>query len=195
MSGVLVKFAFFGFLRYFISLGFDFIPLLVYPFLLVGFLDASVKIFYQLDLKKLIAYSTVIEMHWLVFAVLNGSTFFWIAGFAMMVSHAIVSANFFILVDSVTRRFKTRLVFETFGLFYLTPSLYFGVLLMLVLFLGFPGSLLFVAEFLFFSAVLDFSFGLFFFLFFFAYFFVPVCFFRSWFLLLFGFPYLTDNGR
>lgn len=113
----------------------------------------------------------------------------------MMVSHAIVSANFFLLVDSVTRRFKTRLVFEVFGLFYLTPNLYFGILFMLVVFLGFPGSLLFVAEFLFFSAVLDFSFGLFFFLFFFAYFFVPVCFFRSWFLLLFGFPYLSNTGR
>lgn len=112
-----------------------------------------------------------------------------------MVSHAIVSANFFILVDSVTRRFKTRLVFEVFGLFYTTPNLYFGILVMLVLFLGFPGSLLFVAEFLFFSAALDFSFGLFFFLFFFAYFFVPVCFFRSWFLVLFGFPYLTNSGR
>nr|YP_011027857.1 NADH dehydrogenase subunit 4 [Euplotes cristatus]UPM52067.1 NADH dehydrogenase subunit 4 [Euplotes cristatus] len=195
LSGVLVKFAFFGFLRYFISLGFDFIPLAVYPFLLVGFMDASVKIFYQLDLKKLIAYSTVIEMHWLVFAVLNGSTFFWIAGFAMMVSHALVSANFFILVDSVTRRFKTRLVFEVFGLAYLTPNLYVGVLFMLVVFLGFPGSLLFVAEFLFFSALLDFSFGLFVILFFFAYFFVPVCFFRSWFLSLFGFPYLTNLRR
>ena len=188
LSGVLVKFAFFGFLRYFFSLGFDVIPLTVYLVLVIGFLDASTKVYYQLDLKKLIAYSTVIEMHWLVFSVLNGSTFFWVAGFAMMISHALVSANFFILIDSVMRRLKTRVLGEASGLFYLTPNLYFVILLMLIIFLGFPGSLLFVAEFLFFSALLDFSFCLFFIIFFCAYFFVPVCFFRSWFLLLFGLP-------
>ena len=188
LSGVLVKFAFFGFLRYLLVLGFDLTSYLVYPLLLIGFFDASLKVYYQLDLKKLIAYSTVIEMHWLVFAALNGSGFFWVAGFAMMISHALVSANFFLLIDSVTRRFKTRLISELGGLFYVTPTLYLLVLLMLIVFLGFPGSLLFVAEFLFFSALLDFSLGLFFLIFFVAYFFVPVCFFRSWFLLLFGSP-------
>nr|YP_011027893.1 NADH dehydrogenase subunit 4 [Euplotes vannus]UPM52103.1 NADH dehydrogenase subunit 4 [Euplotes vannus] len=188
LSGVLVKFAFFGFIRYFLALGLDLLSWFVYPILLIGFLDASSKIYYQLDLKKLIAYSTVIEMHWLLFAVLNGSSFFWLAGFAMMISHALVSANFFLLIDSVTRRFKTRLISEVSGIFYVTPNLYFLILVMLIVFLGFPGSLLFVAEFLFFSALLEFSFGFFLLIFFVAYFAVPVCFFRSWFLLLFGLP-------
>nr|ACX30996.1 NADH dehydrogenase subunit 4 [Moneuplotes crassus] len=188
LSGVLVKFAFFGFLRYFLALGLDLTSWFVYPILIVGFLDASSKVYYQLDLKKLIAYSTVIEMHWLLFAVLNGSSFFWISGFAMMISHALVSANFFLLIDSITRRFKTRLISEIAGVFYITPKLHFIILLMLILFLGFPGSLLFVSEFLFFSALLEFSFGFFLLIFFIAYFAVPVCFFRSWFLLLFGLP-------
>lgn len=106
----------------------------------------------------------------------------------MMISHALVSANFFLLIDSVTRRFKTRLISEISGIFYVTPNLYFLTLITLIVFLGFPGSLLFVAEFLFFSALLEFSFGFFFLIFFVAYFAVPVCFFRSWFLLLFGLP-------
>lgn len=106
----------------------------------------------------------------------------------MMISHALVSSNFFLLVDSVTRRFKTRLISEVSGIFYLTPNLYLFILLMLIIFLGFPGSLLFLSEFLFFTALLDFSFGFFLIIFFIAYFFVPVCFFRSWFLLLFGLP-------
>lgn len=97
----------------------------------------------------------------------------------MMISHALVSANFFLLIDSITRRFKTRLISEIAGIFYITPKLYFIILLMLILFLGFPGSLLFVAEFLFFSALLEFSFGFFLLIFFIAYFAVPVCFFRS----------------
>lgn len=187
LSGVLVKFAFFGFVKYLTILNLDITPLTVYVFLLVGFLDSSSKIYYQTDLKKLIAYSTVIEMHWLVVAVVSGSNFFWLAGFAMMIAHALVSANFFLLVDSVTRRFKTRLTTEISGLFYTTPNLYFVTLIMLIVFLGFPGSLLFVSEILFFSALLDLSFFIFIFLFFIAYFFVPSCFFKSWFLVLFNF--------
>jgi len=34
-----------------------------YPFLAVGIVDAIFKLFYQIDLKKLVAYSTVVEMH------------------------------------------------------------------------------------------------------------------------------------
>lgn len=106
----------------------------------------------------------------------------------MMISHALVSSNFFLLVDSLTRRFKTRLISEISGIFYLVPNLYLITLVMLIVFLGFPGSLLFLSEFLFFTALLEFSFGFFLLIFFVAYFFVPVCFFRSWFLLLFGLP-------
>ena len=199
LSGVLVKFAFFGFVKYLLNLGLDLTPVWFYPFIIVGFIDASSKVYYQTDLKKLIAYSTVIEMHWLVLAVVSGSSFFWIAGFAMMISHAIISSNFFLVIDSVTRRFKTRLLTEISGIYYLTPSLYFVILTLLIVFLGFPGSLLFIAEFMFFSALLDVNFGLFFFLLFIAYFFVPSCFFKSWFLLLFGFsenalPNSNKNG-
>jgi len=35
----------------------------VYPFLTIGLTDAALKLFYQIDLKKLVAYSTVVEMH------------------------------------------------------------------------------------------------------------------------------------
>jgi formate hydrogenlyase subunit 3/multisubunit Na+/H+ antiporter MnhD subunit len=35
----------------------------VYPFLIIGIIDAVFKLFYQIDLKKLVAYSTVVEMH------------------------------------------------------------------------------------------------------------------------------------
>lgn len=35
----------------------------VYPILVLGIVDAVLKIFYQVDLKKLVAYSTVVEMH------------------------------------------------------------------------------------------------------------------------------------
>jgi len=63
LSGVLVKFAFFGFLKCLITLQLDPTYVYVYPFLLVGMVDSVFKLFYQIDLKKLVAYSTVLEMH------------------------------------------------------------------------------------------------------------------------------------
>jgi formate hydrogenlyase subunit 3/multisubunit Na+/H+ antiporter MnhD subunit len=63
LSGVLVKFAFLGFFKclFFLKLDLDFF--LIFPYLLVGIVDSVFKMFYQIDIKKLIAYSTVVEMH------------------------------------------------------------------------------------------------------------------------------------
>lgn len=76
LSGVLVKFAFFGFVKFMLLFGFDNVPLYFYPFILVGFVDSSSKLYYQVDLKKIVAYSTVIEMHWLTIAVVGGTNIF-----------------------------------------------------------------------------------------------------------------------
>jgi NADH:ubiquinone oxidoreductase subunit 4 (subunit M) len=60
---VLVKFAFFGLLKCLITINLEPTFYFVYPFLTIGIIDAVFKLFYQIDLKKLVAYSTVIEMH------------------------------------------------------------------------------------------------------------------------------------
>jgi len=63
LSGVLVKFAFFGLFKCLLVLQSEPTFIYIYPFLTLGILDAIFKLFYQIDLKKLVAYSTVIEMH------------------------------------------------------------------------------------------------------------------------------------
>lgn len=63
LSGVLVKFAFFGLLKCLVTVSLEPTFYIVYPFLTIGIFDAVFKLFYQIDLKKLVAYSTVVEMH------------------------------------------------------------------------------------------------------------------------------------
>jgi NADH:ubiquinone oxidoreductase subunit 4 (subunit M) len=41
---------------------------------MIGMLDSVFKIFYQIDVKKLIAYATVAEMHWLVLCMVSGQS-------------------------------------------------------------------------------------------------------------------------
>jgi NADH:ubiquinone oxidoreductase subunit 4 (subunit M) len=78
-----------------------------------------------------------------------------LSSFCMLISHALLSTNSFLLVDAVARRFKTRLITEISGLNFLCPKLFLAILLNTLIFLGFPGSIFFVAEFLFFSFFFD----------------------------------------
>jgi len=187
LSGVLVKFAFFGLLKCLISVQLEPTFIYVYPFLTIGIVDAVLKLFYQIDLKKLVAYSTVVEMHWLTICVVSGQSNLMLASFCMLISHALLSTNSFLLVDAIARRFKTRLITEISGINFLCPKLFLCALLNTLIFLGFPGSIFFVSEFLFFSFFIDLFPLLAVFLLIFLYLLGPTFFFRSWMNALFGF--------
>lgn len=186
LSGVLVKFAFFGLLKCLFTLQLEPTFIYVYPFLVVGIVDAVFKLFYQVDLKKLVAYATVVEMHWLTMCVISGQSNLLLANFCMLISHALLSTNSFLLVDAVARRFKTRSITEISGLNFLCPKLFLAILLNCLIFLGFPGSIFFISEFLFFAFMFDLFPVLAVFLIILLYLIAPSFFFRSWVNLMFG---------
>lgn len=186
LSGVLVKFAFFGLLKCLITLQMEPTFFLVYPFLTIGIVDSVFKLFYQIDLKKLVAYSTVVEMHWLTICIISGQSCLMLASFCMLISHALISTNSFLLVDAINRRFKTRLLTEISGINFLCPKLFLISLINCLIFLGFPGSIFFIAEFLFFSFFFDLFPLLSIFLVILLYLLGPTFFFRSWMNVLFG---------
>lgn len=187
LSGVLVKFAFFGLLKCLLTLQLEPTCLYVYPFLIIGISDAVFKLFYQIDLKKLVAYSTVVEMHWLTICVVSGQSNLMLSSFCMLISHALLSTNSFLLVDAVARRFKTRLITEISGLNFLCPKLFLAILLNTLIFLGFPGSIFFVAEFLFFSFFFDLFPIIALYLLVLLYLIGPTFFFRSWMNIMFSY--------
>lgn len=187
LSGVLVKFAFFGFLKCLLVIQLEPTFYYVYPFLTIGIVDSVFKLFYQIDLKKLVAYSTVVEMHWLTLCVISGQSALILSGFCMLISHALLSTNSFLLVDAIARRFKTRLVTEISGLNFLCPKLFLLSLLNLLVFLGFPGSIMFISELLFFTFLFDLFPPLFFFLVVLLYLLAPTFVLRTWMNALFGY--------
>jgi len=63
LSGVLVKFAFFGFLKCLLFLESEPTFVYIFPYLFIGLVDSVFKIFHQIDIKKVIAFCTVAEMH------------------------------------------------------------------------------------------------------------------------------------
>lgn len=97
----------------------------------------------------------------------------------MLISHALISSNSFFIVDAINRRFKTRLITEISGLNFLCPRLFILSLINLLIFLGFPGTIFFISEILFFSFLLDEMPTVTVFILPFLYLFGPIFFFRS----------------
>jgi NADH-quinone oxidoreductase subunit M len=194
LSGVLVKFAFFGFLKCILSFQLEPTLYYIFPIIFIGIIDSVTKIYYQIDLKKLIAYATVIEMHWLLLIIFNGQSVLWIVAFYMLISHALISSNFFLLIDSVTRRFKTRLITEITGLIWLVPLLYLLILILLITFLGFPGSIFFLAEIYFFLFFFDINIFWTLNLLIILYCYFGICFFKNWFLFLFNYSFYFTSS-
>lgn len=147
--------------------------------MLIGIVDGSQKLFYQTDLKKLIALTTVIEMHWVLFTILHTTSILYYSGLLMFISHAIISSLFFILVDCVSRRFKTRNIYEITGLWVRLPVLSLFILVVNVIFLGFPYTSFFLSEYLFFVALLDINPIVFIFVLSILYFINPIIIFRA----------------
>jgi NADH-quinone oxidoreductase subunit M len=193
LSGVLVKFAFFAFLKCSLFLILEPSFILIYPILIIGILDSSFKLFYQIDLKKIVAYSTVIEMHWLTICVISGYSYLFLAAFCMLISHAFLSTNFFFLVDAISRRFKSRLITEITSISLITPKLFLITLVNLLIFLGFPGSIFFISEFLFFSFLFDLMPNVSILLLIILYLIVPTIFFKAWLSSLFGLSKFLNN--
>jgi len=186
LSGVLVKFAFFGLLKCLLTVQLEPTFIYAYPLLTIGIVDSVFKLFYQIDLKKLVAYSTVVEMHWLTICIISGQSCLMLAGFCMLISHALLSTNSFMLVDAINRRFKTRLITEVSGINFICPKLFLLSLINCLIFLGFPGSIFFIAEFLFFSYFFDMFPFLCLLLIVLLYLLAPTFFFRTWVNVLFG---------
>ena len=155
MSGFLVKTALFGFYKFNVSLGFFENTTVFTTICLLGIVDASLKMWGQTDLKKLVAYATIQEMGLVYITMFFGDTDAMVGGFIFSVTHALLSSIFFFLVDTVSRRFYTRNIVEINGILHLTPNLGIVILLSCIFYSGLPGTLKFISEVYIFAGLLD----------------------------------------
>ena len=199
LSGVLVKIAFFAFLKFIFYSIMIVSCWFIFVWLILGIFDVSMRLFYQIDLKKIIAYTTVIEMHWLLLVLLQSTTLSYISSVLMLFSHAILSSLFFLLTDSISRRFNTRYTTELNSLWLLAPSLTTILLITNILFLGFPCTSLFWSEFFLFMYLLELNpilYGILLVILFFS---IPIILFRIWIQIMYGklafkFLYIKNNN-
>jgi len=149
LAGILLKLGGLGFIRYMIPVA----PLFtsyVFPLLscmcMVSFVFSSLSTLRQIDLKKIVAYSSIAHMSMLTLAIFSQSEFSAVAATFMMVAHGLVSPALFLLVGLLYDRAHTKLLVYFSGLASNMPIFCVFLFLFTLANLSFPLFPNFVAE-------------------------------------------------
>ncbi|HEV8615688.1 MAG TPA: NADH-quinone oxidoreductase subunit M [Methylomirabilota bacterium] len=151
LAGVLLKMGTYGFLRFCLPLFPDasitFGPL-VFALAIVGIVYGAWVSTVQPDLKKLVAYSSVSHLGFVMLGVFTLTQQGVVGGVLQMVNHGLSTGALFLMVGMIYERRHTRLIAEFGGLWKVIPAFSAVFLVVSLSSLGLPGLNGFVGEFL-----------------------------------------------
>jgi proton-translocating NADH-quinone oxidoreductase chain M len=156
LASILLKLGGYGFIKFLLPVlpeaCFFFYPLVVIIGLL-GVFYASLTACRQTDIKRIIAYSSVAHMSFVILGLISFNFPGFLGSLLLMFGHGLISALFFILVGFLYERFSTRYVFYFVGLFSVMPIYSFFFFFATISNISFPGTINFISEFLIFFSV------------------------------------------
>lgn len=151
LAGILLKLGTYGFLRFSIPLFPEatvyFTPL-IYTMSVIGIVYASLTTLRQIDLKKIIAYSSVAHMGFVTIGLFSLNVQGIEGALMLMLSHGFVASALFLCVGILYDRTHTRVVQYYGGMVHVMPLFSFFFLLCTMGNLSLPGTSSFVGEFL-----------------------------------------------
>jgi NADH-quinone oxidoreductase subunit M len=151
LAGVLLKMGTYGFLRFCLPL-FPQASLTLTPWIfalaLIGIIYGAWVAMVQPDLKKLVAYSSVSHLGFVMLGLFTLTPQGIVGGIIQMVNHGLSTGALFLLVGIIYERRHTRLIAEFGGLWQVIPAFSAVFLVVSLSSLGLPGLNGFVGEFL-----------------------------------------------
>jgi NADH:ubiquinone oxidoreductase subunit 4 (subunit M) len=120
LAGIVLKLGFYVFFRVFFCVEFW----IVYVFFLIfiiGFYFPSMSAFSQIDVKKIIAYSSISHMNFGMFGFFSVNLIGMLGSAFLMVGHAFVASLLFFCIGILYDRYKSRLIYYYGGLFSIMP--------------------------------------------------------------------------
>lgn len=149
LAGILLKLGVFAFFRFLIPM-FPLMLIFCVPIVIifgtVSMLYCSIVGLYQFDLKKIVAYASIVHMNFMLIGLFSGGSLGYCGCLFLMISHAFVSGSLFILVGCLYDRLVDRTLFQVRGIASIMP-LYSVVLFILLLAnCSFPGTSNFIGE-------------------------------------------------
>ena len=149
LAGILLKLGGYGFLRFSIPIFPEasryYIPL-IYTIGSLGIIYASLTTLRQIDLKKIIAYSSVAHMSLVILGIFSINIQGLEGGVLLMLSHGLVSSALFLCVGVLYDRHHTRLIEYYGGVVNVMPVYATLFLFFTCANMSFPGTSSFVGE-------------------------------------------------
>jgi len=157
LAGILLKLGGYGLLRivypFFSEAVFFFLPL-INVLGVIGILYPSFVAIRQVDLKRIIAYSSISHMNLTVLGLFSSSVDGIVGGCFLMIAHGLVSSVFFLLIGILYDRHSTRLYPYYGGLNKVMPLFSFYFLIASFCNIGLPGTCNFIGELLIFLGLM-----------------------------------------
>ena len=154
LAGILLKLGTYGFLRFSIPLfpyaTFYFTPL-IYTMSIIAIIYTSLTTLRQIDLKKIIAYSSVAHMNFVTLGLFSLNTQGIEGSILLMISHGLVSPALFLCVGVLYDRHKTRLLRYYAGCGRTMPLFALLFVFFTMANISLPGTSSFIGEFLVFT--------------------------------------------
>lgn len=151
LAGILLKFGTYGYLRFglylFPEAAKTFAPLFL-TLGVIGILYGAVCAAMQKDLKRLVAYSSVAHLGFIIIGIFSLTSQGIEGGVVQMVNHGITTPALFLLVGMIYERRHTRQIDELSGLQSVAPIFAGTFMLAMLASVGLPGLNGFVGEFL-----------------------------------------------
>ncbi len=151
LAGVLLKMGTYGFVRFSLPLfpyaSHQFVPLIAW-LAIAGIIYGALVALVQEDLKKLVAYSSVSHLGFVMLGIFVFNVQGMEGGILQMINHGLSTGALFLIVGMLYERRHTRLIADYGGLTKKMPMLAIFFLIMTLSSIGLPGLNGFVGEFL-----------------------------------------------
>ena len=158
LAGIMLKLGLLAIIKFLIPIwphASVFFTPMVYTLALISIIFISFNIFLQLDLKKIIAYSSIIHMNYALLGIFSKSVLGLHGAIYLMFTHGIISSGLFVVIGFLYSRFHTRLLSYYQGLCSAFPTLSSIFFILLLGNAAIPGTGGFVGEILIFFAIFD----------------------------------------
>nr|QIE13311.1 NADH dehydrogenase subunit 4 [Pachyneuron aphidis] len=162
LAGVMLKLGGYGLMRSFMMMlnyckNYNY---LIYSIALMSMIMLSLNCLRQIDLKSLVAYSSIIHMGMMLLGLLTMSYWGYIGGLFMMIAHGLCSSAMFMLVNLFYERSKSRNMFINKGLIIYLPSLTMWWFMFCICNMSAPISLNLLSEIMIINVLLNWSFNM-----------------------------------
>jgi proton-translocating NADH-quinone oxidoreductase chain M len=150
LASLLLKLGSYGFLRFTIPLfwyGVSFFAVLIDVLAVLSVIYASLATIRQIDMKRIIAYSSIAHMNLIVLGLFSLNQHGIDGSIYLMIGHGIVSSALFFCVGILYDRYHTRLLKYYGGLTLVMPWFSFFFFIFTLANMSFPGTSNFIGEF------------------------------------------------